>query len=155
MFKAISVCLKKSYDTIQIKDADGYWLGDEHCGKTISKHFETQFYNSSHANRLPTEIPVPLNKPILATEFQTAFKSMSNNKSPGIDNIPGELLKYGGKMLAEVTAEVFNKLFLLNDTELLKLGDGILIALQKPGKIKGLCTNLRPIVLRLYEKVFH
>ena len=146
MFKAVNICLKKPFEKIQIKDQEGYFLGQHHCIKAISSHFNEQLY-SKQKNLMPMDDPTPLENPITTKEFVVAFQKLNNNRSPGIDNIPGELLKYGGKDLAEVTATIFNKLFELNRTEELKLGEGVLIALQKPGKAKGLCSNLRPIVL--------
>lgn len=146
MFKAVSICLKKPFEKIQVKDDDGNFLGEQQCGIQISSYFKSQFY-SSHESLMPIDLPAPLDIPITSKEFQAAFQRLSNNRSPGIDNIPGELFKYGGNDLADVTANMFNKLFELNDTEELKLGEGVLIALQKPGKAKGLCSNLRPIVL--------
>ena len=146
MFKAVSTCLKKPFEKIQIKDKEGSFLGEQQCGIAISSHFKSQF-NSSQGNLIPIDLPAPLEIPITAMEFSIAFKRINNNRSPGIDDIPGELMKYGGAYLAEITAEIFNKSFELNCTESLKLGEGVLIALQKPGKTKGLCSNLRPIVL--------
>ena len=74
-----------------------------------------------------------------------SINKLNNNKTPGIDNISAEMVKYGPLILFETIKEVPNETF-EKETEL-ELGDGILVSLQKPGKTKGPVTNLRPVIL--------
>lgn len=39
-----------------------------------------------------------------------AIKKLKNTKTPGIDNIPNKLLKYGGKVLAKQLITLFNSI---------------------------------------------
>lgn len=41
-----------------------------------------------------------------------AISKLKNNKAPGIDNIPGELLKYGGEQIAAALLELINKIWI-------------------------------------------
>ena len=40
--------------------------------------------------------------PILESEVRNAIRTLKNGKSPGPDNIPGELLKLGGESLIKI-----------------------------------------------------
>ena len=72
--------------------------------------------------------------------------SLKNGKSPGIDQVYGEMLKYGPEIIFTEIAEIFN---LISETGIYptEIKEGILIPLQKPGKKAGPSGNLRPIIL--------
>ena len=81
-----------------------------------------------------------------AKEVKDAIKSLKNNKSPSIDELRAEQLKYGPEEVHNEIAEQLN--------EIKKTGEapreitlGILTPLAKPGKKQGPCENLRPIIL--------
>ena len=83
---------------------------------------------------------------------------MSNNKTPGKDNINVELIKYVPKEIHTEISSIFNKIFETNDNDI-KLGTGILLPLPKPKKTQGPTKNLRPITLlevirKILSKIF-
>ena len=93
---------------------------------------------------------MPLKKPINHAEVLTAFKKLQNGKAQGPDGISAEMFKYAPKELARHLANVINYEF---ENHLpLKLGEGILIPLQKPGKPKGPRKSLRPITLVVMKR---
>ena len=47
---------------------------------------------------------------LLLSEVESAVNSLKNNKAPGIDNISGELLKYGGKGVLKVLHCICSKI---------------------------------------------
>ena len=47
---------------------------------------------------------------ILRSEVVSAIQSLKNGKSPGVDNITGELLKSGGENMISVITNVYNKI---------------------------------------------
>ena len=59
--------------------------------------------------------------------------SLKNGKSPGIDQVYEEMLKYGPEMIFVEIVEIFN---LISETGYYPtaIKEGILIPLQKPGK---------------------
>ena len=54
--------------------------------------------------------PSKMNDPFMAEEIETATKCLKNNKSPGVDNINPELLKYGPNELHGEIANIFNRI---------------------------------------------
>ena len=87
----------------------------------------------------------PLVKPITSEEAQRAIKRLKNRKAVTPDDLPLELLKAAGQEGASFVADVINASFSQHET--LGVGEGLLAALQKPGKPKGPLGSLRPIVL--------
>jgi hypothetical protein len=47
---------------------------------------------------------------LTSTEVKMAIKKLKNRKSPGIDEIPNELIKYGGVKIMEEIRKLFNKI---------------------------------------------
>jgi len=80
--------------------------------------------------------PKSPDSPITAAEVVKAFARLNNNKASGCDSIPGERLKYAAAELSRFIADVFNNVF--EKHQPLKVGTGVLVALQKPGKPLGL-----------------
>ena len=48
--------------------------------------------------------------PIIKAEVREAVRSLKDNKSPGVDNIQGELLKSGGEEVIEIPQDICNKI---------------------------------------------
>lgn len=63
------------------------------------------------------------------------------------DGISAELMKYAPTEVHKFVRDILNDV--LEHHEELDLGKGILVALQKLGKSKGLVKNLRPVILLL------
>ena len=71
---------------------------------------------------------------------------MKNNKSPGVDEIVIEQIKYSPSIIHEQIAEMYNEMASSGDhpTEIIQ---GVLCPIQKSGKTIGPPNNLRPIIL--------
>ena len=84
--------------------------------------------------------------PFSAQGVREAIETLTNNKSPGCDDINGELLNYGPEEINQEIADILNK---MAGTEQFptEIKDGILIPLPKPLKKAGPPANLWPIIL--------
>ena len=80
------------------------------------------------------------------TKRKRANKSLKNNKSPGIDEIYPEQLKYSPDVISKEISDILNKTTKTGNKPK-KINTGILIPLQKEGKKQGPKENLRPIIL--------
>ena len=69
---------------------------------------------------------------------------LNSAQSSGYDDIPSELFNCTMDMLAHTIANIFNEALEVHEQR--KLGQCVLILLQKPGKPTGPLTILRPIV---------
>ena len=78
--------------------------------------------------------------------MKQAIKTLKNNRAPGIDNVSGELIKYGPEILHEYIRDTLNQI-VETGTYPEEIKVGILNPLQKPGKPKGPVQNLRPVIL--------
>ena len=90
--------------------------------------------------------PCKMKEPFTLEEVTKAVTTMKNNKTPGIDQLRTEQLKYGPQIIMSIIAEILNKSVETGEKPN-EISTGILLPLQKPGKKKGPCTNLRPIIL--------
>ena len=79
-------------------------------------------------------------------EVAHAVSTLKNNKSPGPDSLPAELLKYGGERLAamlhELIALIWEKEIILHQWK-----DANLIKLYMRKGDQAVCTNSRGIAL--------
>ena len=75
------------------------------------------------------------------------MKRLQNKKACGPDDKSGELLKYGGDVVTNTIATIINQGFTNGEDMAAVIGQGTLIALQKPNKPKVPATSRRPIVL--------
>ena len=90
--------------------------------------------------------PSKMRTPFKKEEIQQVVKTLKNGKSPGIDKITAEYIKYAPDTIHEVIADIFNEIAEKgNDVEELIIG--ILNPLQKPNKKQGPPAQLRPIIL--------
>ena len=93
---------------------------------------------------------------ITESEMLQYIHKLKNNKSPGIDNIPNEVLKINGKILAQPLGHLFNSML---DEGLFPnvLKRAVVVPLHKGGDKENL-NNYRPITLissisNLMEKI--
>ena len=110
----------------------------------IREHFKVHF-NDPKESKLETFIDNlrPLNTPINKDEVAKSIHKLRNNRAPGYDQIPPELLKYAPTELHDLIAESLNNFFAKH--EYINVGHGLPTALQKPGKRKGPTKSLRPV----------
>ena len=93
-----------------------------------------------------------LDDPPVQEEVNKAIAQMNNGKSPGMDGIPAEVLKYGGDKLKLMVFEVISHVWDANTPQ--DWRDAILESLFKKGE-KSDCGNFRGIsLLSIVGKVF-
>ena len=103
------------------------------------------FYQENE-EKMPHIPPAEMKIPFTEREIRTAAISLKNNKSPGIDNLNSELIKYGPTEIYQDIAELINTIARTGEYPS-EIKEGILIPLQKPGKKKGPPGHLRAIIL--------
>ena len=88
-----------------------------------------------------------MKEPFTLEEVTKAVTTIKRRKkTPGIDQLRTEQLKYGPQIIMIIIAEILNKSAETGEKPN-EISTGILLPLQKPGKKKGPCTNLCPIIL--------
>ena len=134
-----------------IDDKDGNLLTDskkvlerwtEYCSGLYNYQIDldTSVLDNNQAPRTANESP-----PVLKTEVEAAVRSLKTGKSPGVDNIPSELLKHGGdgtlKALTALCQKIWNqKQWPVEWTQ------SLVIPLPKKGNLRQ-CQNYRTISL--------
>jgi len=149
MFAAIKA-LKEANDSkapLIVHDKNGNTIYNEpEAASLIAEHFKGQF---NSPNSKPLQMfegdPRSLNRQITGAEVEDAHKGLKAGKAVGPDGFPVEGLKAGGPAAAAFVAEVLNQSYSLHKS--VGIGEGLLRALQKPGKLAGPLANLRSIVL--------
>jgi len=84
------------------------------------------------------------NFPILREEIVAPVRSLKNGKAAGADNIPAELIKYGGTAVIDILTKVCNKICLTGEWPT-PWTRSLIITLPKKGLQK--CQNYRTISL--------
>jgi hypothetical protein len=111
------------------------------------KHF-SQLLNAHGVNDIrQTEIHTaePLVPEPSAFEVELAIEELKSHKSPGIDQIPAELIKTGEKTIRPVIHKLINSIW--NKEELLEeWNESIIVPIHKKGD-KTDCSNYRGISL--------
>lgn len=143
------------------KDANGAVLADEErCIIRWTEYFKN-LLNQNEANtqtyltrsQTTQQFPQPYIAEPSIQEVRTVVKNLKNNKSPGTDNIPGELLKHGGEALLWSLHRII--VLIWREEELpVEWKLGIICPLYKKGD-KLDCTNYRGItLLNIAYKIF-
>ena len=146
MFQAIKdINRQKPRVPLLIKTKSGTLTANEkeQC-EIIASYFKQQFLKDTE--HLPDLEPRAMRRRFTRTEIRKAVRKLKNNKSAGLDQVVAELLKYGPDILYDEIAIIFNTLAETGDCPV-ELIQGIICALQKPGKTKGPLDHLRPIIL--------
>ena len=82
---------------------------------------------------------------ILKEEIEEAVKQMKNGKSPGVDNIPGELIKNGGPEMINALTVICQRIWTTKEWPK-TWTQSIMLPLPKKGNLKK-CQNYRTISL--------
>ncbi|XP_071653719.1 uncharacterized protein [Temnothorax longispinosus] len=136
--------------TTLCRDGSGNIMGDSERIKRTWKDFFQELLNPHGRNGdeppeegLRGQEP-QIESPSLA-EVEEAIKKLKNNRAPGADNIPAELLKYGGDSLATAAHQLIGKIW---DNEQIpeEWQLSIICPIHKKGD-KLLCKNYRGISL--------
>ena len=85
------------------------------------------------------------NYPILREEDKVAVKSLKKGKSPGIDNIPGELVQAGGDAVIGDLCKICNKIWQTGEWPILWT-QSLIITIPKKGNLQQ-CKNYHTISL--------
>jgi exonuclease III len=147
IFKSVKAMKRKPFENPYITDATNKQITNpEAMYNAIKTHFNNHFYDPNMTNVEPfTGEARPLDKPITTEEVSAAAKKLNNNRAPGIDRISAELIKYAPREVHDQISHILNEA--IQKHQPITLGNGILVALQKPGKPKGPVKNLRPVIL--------
>jgi len=85
-----------------VKDDKGYLFGDSHSISVRWRNYFSQLLNVHEANNVrPTELHTvePIVPEPSASDVEFAIEKLKSHKSPGIDQISGELIKAGGRTI--------------------------------------------------------
>ena len=144
---------KRAYNTIKeitnptnrkisnIEDSNGIILEDdtekldrwtEYCKDLYNYPIKTDRSKIETDNSRQDEHPLP----ILKSEVIHAIKSVKNGKSPGIDNVPIELLKGGGEALNDIITKLCQKVWSINQWPDL-WSTSLIIPIPKKGDLKN------------------
>ena len=141
---------KKGYQprTIIVKDEKGDLVADPHSIMARWRNYFSQLLNVHGVNDVrqaeihTAEPPVP--EPS-AFEVEMAIENLRSHKSPGIDQIPAELIKAGGRTLRSAIHKLI--IFIWNKEELPEeWKESIIVPIYKKGD-KTDCNNYRGISL--------
>lgn len=130
---------------ILVNGEDGLTTNVEEQLEIITDFFKATF-SKDNVSEIDNIEPAEMAIPFSASEIETAAKCLKNNKSPGIDNMNAELLKYGPEEVYQEIADIFNRIAETGEIPQ-EIQQGILIPVPKPGKPQGPPGNLRPIIL--------
>ena len=154
---------KEAYDTIKkitkieqprtsvIEDKEGNVITEssavldrwtEYCRELYNHKLNVNKEDLGETNKRENN---PIETQILRDEVEEAVKKMKNGKSPGVDNIPGELIKNGGKAMIDALTVICQRIWTTKEWPN-KWTQSIMIPLPKKGNLKK-CQNYRTISL--------
>ena len=110
----------------------------------IRDHFKVHF-NDPKESKLEPSIgnPRPLDTPITKDKVAKSIHKLRNNRAPGYEQTPPELLKYAPTELHDLIAEFLNNIFAKH--EYINVGHGLLTALQKPKRAHQKSSSSDPL----------
>ena len=153
---------KKAYDTVKnltkpkqskvstIKDKNGETLIEKNRILQRWTEYCSELYNHE-LNGDESVLDVPNSQSddseneIQKAEIEEAIKKLKKGKSPGVDNIPGELIQAGGDFMTTALLHICNKIF-IKKTWPENWTKSLVITLPKKGDLK-LCNNNRTLSL--------
>eukprot|EP00794_Sanderia_malayensis_P021295 gene21295-23367_t len=90
-------------------------------------------FHKEEEKKIMEIIPTKMKTPFIGEEIMKSVRRLKNGKSPGVDNLNTELIRYGPNILCEGIAEIVNIIAETGEyPEATK--EEILIPLPKPGK---------------------
>jgi hypothetical protein len=112
--------------------------------------YDTKYQNIHSESNIELAI---INDSFKVAEIKSAIDYLKNNKAPGIDSIPGEIIKYCRDILAPPLAEVFN--YIIDKRDFPDVwAEGLRSAIFKAGQSNKV-ENYRGItILPILEKIF-
>ena len=145
MYKAVKkIKLLASKEKLIIKIKEGVLTSNEKDqSEIIAKYFKNIFYTK--ATPMQNVLPTLMSTLFTSSEIRKAVWTL-RNKSPGLDQINVELIKYSPEVVYEKIADMYNNIAATRKHPN-EITHRILRALQKSGKPKGPTSNLRPITL--------
>ena len=96
-------------------------------------------HNGNHKTDTDNELP------ILESEVVNAIKTLKEGKSPGIDNIPSELIKHGGTAIIRMLTAICQKAWVSKSCPK-QWTKSLIIPIAKKGDLKK-CKNYRTLSL--------
>lgn len=88
---------------------------------------------------------LPTDEPPNKSEIENALKFLKNNKSPGTDQITGEMLKAGEEITVDLLFKLFQKIW-TEKTIPTEWKESLIVPIHKKGS-KSQCGNYRGISL--------
>ena len=147
MFAAVQLLRNVERTHLVIKDQDDRIIsGAEEMACAAAEHFQKQLCDVSHPGFSPfVGPPRSLSSPISMGEVESVIKELKNNRAAGPDGVEAELYKYGGQTVARCLCDILNDVFETHTD--IGTDQGLVCPLPKPGKPKGPCSSLRPVIL--------
>ena len=148
MFQAIKFIKNRTPNKpllIENKDKTGMTANEIDQVEVITNFFKS-FFNKKNTAKLKDLKPVEMKIKFTESEIQKVLKCLKNNKSPGIDEIHPEQLKYSPDIISKEISNILNDMAKTGEKQK-EITLGIPRLIQKEGKKQGPTTNLRPIIL--------
>jgi hypothetical protein len=141
---------KRGYQPIDnlVKDENGNLLADSH---SILNRWKNYFYQLLNVHNVSDvrQIKVHTAEPLLGPshlEVEIAIAKLKKYKSPGIEQIPAELIQAGSEMLLSAIHKLINSIWNKELPDQWK--ESIIVPIHKEGD-KNYCNNYRGISLLL------
>ena len=118
---------------------------DEEKAEILTQHYSKSFVAEGVQPVLPImESGLLFRRKIEVQEVEDAMATLRNKRAVGPDGIPGELIKYGGQIMAQHLDLLYNHI-MEHDQSVQELKMGTLYILNKKGK-GSLPEDTRPLV---------
>ena len=145
MFAAIKELKRmKPVKPLLIEGKEGLTADAQQQTSILKDYFQRQFHQNKET--LPDIPPTPMRVRFTANEIRNAVNKLRNNRRAGKDTVIAEFIKHAPEEIDEMIATILNEAAETGDTPK-ELIQGILCAIQKPGKKVGPPEHLRPIIL--------
>lgn len=147
MFQAVQTLRSTNRSALLVTDQEGKFVSSaQEKADIVATFFKGQLADDKFPHLAPfAGTPSPLSVPISFEEVDDALRTLKCNKAPGPDDIAAELYKCAGRPCIWEIVSILNDAF-ASHTDI-DVGSGVLCPISKPGKPKGPCTSLRPVIL--------